>query len=238
MREKTRRAHIHSVREAIVFIRERLQQGVDLDEIAEAACMAPHHFHRAFKRYTGRGVSEHMRKVRLLRAAFSLREDKRPIGTIALEAGYADGDAFRRAFRAEFKTTPSGYRKQARRDKMTHPMDGAAVGFIKIPVGDFAKACAFYRDSLGLKEDFAVEAYGWAQYSTGSVPICLYKEGMGGGEGKPGGETGVQLRVKDAKAAHAHLKDYAGELSEGDDGTVAFKVTDPDGNSMQVAQVG
>ncbi|MCB9895959.1 MAG: VOC family protein [Planctomycetes bacterium] len=121
---------------------------------------------------------------------------------------------------------------------MSHPMDGVEVGFIKIPVSDFAKACAFYRDSLGLMEDFAVAEFGWAQYSSGSVPICLYKEGMGGGDGKPGSETGVQLRVKDARAAHKHLKAHAGELVTGDDGTITFRVTDPDGNKLQIAQSG
>ncbi|MGE0434697.1 MAG: VOC family protein [Planctomycetota bacterium] len=119
---------------------------------------------------------------------------------------------------------------------MTHPLHGAAVGFIKIPVRDFAAACAFYRDTLGLTEDFAVAEFGWAQYATGSVPICIYVAGKGGGEGTPGGETGVQLRVSDARRAHEHLKSHAGELTVGDDGTTAFVVRDPDGNRLQIAQ--
>ena len=74
---------------------------------------------------------------------------------------------------------------------MDHPMDGATVGFVRVPVSDFGRACAFYRDTLGLHEDFAVTDYGWAQYGTDTVPICLYQAGMGGGEGEPGGETGL-----------------------------------------------
>lgn len=237
MREGTRQAHIDSVRAAIAFLRERLDSDADLAETAEVACMAPHHFHRVFKRLTGRGEAEHRRKLRLLRAAFALLGGE-PVGRIAQRAGYSDGDTFRRAFKAEFGLTPRAYRKLKRSKDMGNPMEGVAVGFIKVPVGDFARACAFYRDSLGLTEDFAVEAFGWAQYSSGSVPICLYKEGMGGGEGKPGGETGIQLRVKDAAAAHEHLKLHAGKLTTGDDGTITFAVTDPDGNTLQIAQVG
>lgn len=120
---------------------------------------------------------------------------------------------------------------------MTHPLAGAAVGFVKIPVANFTRARAFYRDTLGLKEEFAVEDFGWAQYSTASVPICLYVEGMGGGAGKPGVDTGVQLRVKNAKAAFEHLKEYASNHGEGEDGTVTFMLTDPDGNTIQIAQV-
>jgi catechol 2,3-dioxygenase-like lactoylglutathione lyase family enzyme len=124
-----------------------------------------------------------------------------------------------------------------RRTTMNHPMDGVTVGFVKVPVSDFERACAFYRDTLGLREDFAVTEYGWAQYGTDTVPICLYQAGMGGGEGEPGGETGLQLRVRDARAAHEHLGAHAGELQEGDDGTKVFIVKDPDGNAIQVAQL-
>jgi catechol 2,3-dioxygenase-like lactoylglutathione lyase family enzyme len=120
---------------------------------------------------------------------------------------------------------------------MDHPLSGLTVGFVKIPVSDFKQACRFYRDRLGLKEDFAAEAYGWAQYATGSVPICLYQEGMGGGAGKPGVDTGLQLRVADARAAYAHLKDFASDFGEGDDGSVGFTLSDPDGNKFQILQV-
>lgn len=119
---------------------------------------------------------------------------------------------------------------------MDHPLVGASVGLVKIPVGDFERACAFYRDTLGLHEDFAVPEYGWAQYATGTIPVCLYQVGRGGGDGEPGGETGLQLRVRDARAAHEHLRVHAGRLQEGDDGTVVFTVKDPDGNAIQVAQ--
>ena len=117
---------------------------------------------------------------------------------------------------------------------------GITIGLVKIPVTDFARATAFYRDVLGLEEQFAVEQYGWAQYSTGPVSLCLYVVGMGGGNGKPGGDVGVQLRVSDAKAAHAIVTSRGGKVGKleiGDDGTVAFDIYDPDGNKVSVAQV-
>ena len=113
-------------------------------------------------------------------------------------------------------------------------------GFVKIPVSDFAKSTAYYRDVLGLEEDFAVEKYGWAQYSAGTASICLYVTGMGGGDVKPGIDTGIQLRVNDAKAAHALITSRGGKVSalnSGDDGTVGFAVTDPDGNKISIVQV-
>jgi catechol 2,3-dioxygenase-like lactoylglutathione lyase family enzyme len=119
---------------------------------------------------------------------------------------------------------------------MDEPLAGAAVGLVKIPVSDFGRARAFYRETLGLHEDFAVEDFGWAQYSTASVPICLYVEGQGGGAGAPGGDTGIQLRVADARAAYERLRDHARDHGEGEDGSVSFTLVDPDGNALQVLQ--
>ncbi len=235
MAKATKQAHIKSVREALRYLRENLD--ADLREVAEVACMSPFHFARAFKQLTGRSPAEHSRKVRLIRAAIALRTTTQHIGQIAIEAAYADGDAFRTAFRKEFELSPRDYRSQRKQD-MRNPFEGASVGFVKIAVSDFARACEFYRETLGLKEDFAVEAYGWAQYATGSVPICLYKEDMGGGGGKPGVDTNIQLRVNDARAAFEQAKEHASDFGEGDDGTVTFTLTDPDGNTIQVAQVG
>lgn len=119
---------------------------------------------------------------------------------------------------------------------MTHPFAGAHVGLIRIPVRDFAAARAFYRDVLGLEEEFAIDEYGWAQYAGGSVPICLWVPP--GGIPAPGGETGIQLRVQDARSAFAHAGPHAAsELSEGDDGALSFSLRDPDGNVLQVLQM-
>lgn len=119
----------------------------------------------------------------------------------------------------------------------TPPLAAARLGLVKIPVRDLAVAAAFYRDVLGLPEDFAVEAYGWAQYGIGGAPLCLFVPGMGGGDREPGGETGVQLRVPDARAAYEQVSEHVeGELTEGDDGAVGFVISDPDGNLIQVIQ--
>jgi hypothetical protein len=59
------------------------------------------------------------------------------------------------------------------------------IGLVKIPATNFAIATASYREVLSPTQDFAAAQYGWAQYSAGAVPLCIYVVGMGGGEGKP-----------------------------------------------------
>lgn len=115
-----------------------------------------------------------------------------------------------------------------------------SVSLVKVPVTDFAKACTFYREVLGLEEEFAVAEYGWAQYKTGGVPLCLYEVGKGGGDGKPGGEVNFHLSVSDAKKAFEEVKRRGGkmvcELVSSDDGGSFFVVGDVDGNAIKVMQ--
>ena len=112
------------------------------------------------------------------------------------------------------------------------------VALVKVPVADFAAATAFYRETLGLAEDFAVEEYGWAQYRLGDVPLCLYRPGMGGGNGVPGGDTGIHLAVDDAAVAFERLRErgaeFACELTVSDEGASMFEVKDPDGNTIKI----
>jgi len=116
----------------------------------------------------------------------------------------------------------------------------AKVGLVKIPVTDLAKASAFYREALGLKEEFAAVEYGWAQYGTGAVPLCLYVPGKGGGSGVPGHCDSVHLAVADAAAFHDEVakrcKSPVGAVMKSDDGGVFFEIRDPDGNTIKVMQ--
>ncbi len=115
-----------------------------------------------------------------------------------------------------------------------------SVLLVKIPVTDVARAAAFYREGLGLKEEFAAPEYGWAQYGTGGVPLCLYVPGKGGGNGVPGHCDSVNLVVKDAARYHdevaARWKGPVGAVMKTGDGGVMFEVRDPDGNVIRVVQ--
>jgi predicted enzyme related to lactoylglutathione lyase len=114
------------------------------------------------------------------------------------------------------------------------------VNLIKIPVTDFTRARSFYRDVLGLEEEFAVDEYGWAQYAAGDLPICLYAVGMGGGDGKPGNELNFHLAVDNAKQAFADIGNRGGkftcDLTTDDEGGAFFIVADPDGNRLKIVQ--
>ncbi|MCA9915412.1 MAG: VOC family protein [Anaerolineae bacterium] len=112
------------------------------------------------------------------------------------------------------------------------------VQMVKIPVSDIDKAVPFYRDTLGLTEEFIVPEYGWAQFKAADVPLALYVPGMGGGNGKAGEADCLHLAITDADAFRVQL--VAGGIEpdgcyhQGNDGSAYFEVQDPDGNTFKV----
>jgi AraC family transcriptional regulator len=87
-----------------------LDEEVSLDELASVACFSPYHFHRIFRGMVGESVAEHIRRLRLERAAHRLRHGSKSVTEIALEAGYEAHESFTRAFSAAFGEPPSSFR--------------------------------------------------------------------------------------------------------------------------------
>jgi catechol 2,3-dioxygenase-like lactoylglutathione lyase family enzyme len=116
------------------------------------------------------------------------------------------------------------------------------LALLKIPVSNIMKATAFYRDVLGMDEQFAVEEYGWAQLLAGALPVALYKPGMGGGDGTPGATVGFHLALsgsdfdklaKGLGVAGALVDD---QVYTGDDGTTFLEARDPDANKLKITR--
>ncbi len=114
------------------------------------------------------------------------------------------------------------------------------VKMVKIPVSDIDRAIVYYRDVLGLQEEFSVPQYGWSQFAVGNLPLCLYVPGMGGGRGVAGNCDSIHLSTtalgstyKELSARGAIMPDG---LHTGDDGTKFVDVHDPDGNIIKIAQ--
>jgi AraC family transcriptional regulator len=88
------------------------RQGLDLEELAGVACFSSFHFHRVFAAMTGETIADHVRRLRLERAALELRSDARkPVIQVALSAGYEAHEAFTRAFRGAYGVSPAKFRR-------------------------------------------------------------------------------------------------------------------------------
>jgi len=114
MRPETERTYQERVLRVLVHIQEHLDEALPLEELARVACFAPHHFHYIFGAMVGESVKEHVRRLRLERAAHRLLFSNQPVTRIAFDAGYETHESFTRAFRAMFGTSPSHFRTRQR----------------------------------------------------------------------------------------------------------------------------
>ena len=111
MRSDTEQSYVERIQQVLVHIQGHLDDALSLDELAAVACFSPFHFHRIFRGMVGEGVMEHIRRLRLERAAHRLKFSDKSVTRIAFEAGYETHEAFTRAFRAMFDASPSEFRE-------------------------------------------------------------------------------------------------------------------------------
>lgn len=105
----------------LVHVQNHLDEPLELVHLARLAAFSPCHFHHVFTGMVGESVKEHVRRLRLERAASRLKLSTAPVTDLAFDAGYQSLEAFTRSFRAAFGVSPSEYR----RTKRPRPLPGA-----------------------------------------------------------------------------------------------------------------
>ena len=103
---------IKRIQATIDYIEDHLQEEFGIKDLAQVADMSQWHFQRVFRATVGETVKNYIRSRRLSYAATALLASHLNILEIALEAGFDSNEAFTRAFRAQFATTPREFRQQ------------------------------------------------------------------------------------------------------------------------------
>jgi len=93
-----------------VYIQEHLDDELALERLAVLAHFSPYHFHRIFTGLVGEALKDHIRRLRMERAAFRLIHTADRVTDIALGAGYDSLEAFSRRFRTVFGASPTAFR--------------------------------------------------------------------------------------------------------------------------------
>ncbi|HUI53817.1 MAG TPA: GyrI-like domain-containing protein [Bryobacteraceae bacterium] len=110
MKDATANSYQERILRTLVHIQGHLDDALALDDLARIACFSPCHFHRVFRALAGEPVQEHVRRLRLERAAHRLKLQDQPVTGIAFDAGYESHEAFTRAFHSMFGMSPSQFR--------------------------------------------------------------------------------------------------------------------------------
>lgn len=107
-------ASIERIQATIDYIDEHLDDALDIQQLAVRTEMSFWHFLRVFRATVGETVKDYIRRRRLTRAAFELLETQQNIIDVALGAGFETHEAFTRAFRSQFGTSPREFRAAGR----------------------------------------------------------------------------------------------------------------------------
>jgi len=101
------------INKAFDYLLTELTGDVRLSVIAQRLEMSEPGFSRFFKRITGHGFIDLMRKLRVQRACRLLLQTEMLVTDICFEVGYENLSNFNRHFRIEMAQTPSEYRRAA-----------------------------------------------------------------------------------------------------------------------------
>jgi AraC family transcriptional regulator len=101
---------MNPVEKALWFVESHFAEPLSLEDIAAAGGVSRHHMARVFGTAFGASPMRYVRGRRLSEAARTLAGGAPDILSVALDAGYDSHEAFTRAFRDQFGTTPERVR--------------------------------------------------------------------------------------------------------------------------------
>lgn len=99
------------IERVIAYIHEHMDEPLDLDHLADVACLSRFHWHRIYRAVSGETVAQTLRRVRLARAGFDLSRTDMPLPEIARRSGYPNVRSFTRAFKSAYGVPPGEYRR-------------------------------------------------------------------------------------------------------------------------------
>jgi len=102
------------IQQALTFARENLHKALTVPELADAACLSPRQFSRAFLAETGQSPAKAIENIRVEVARNLMEQSRHTIDVVAQQTGFTDRDHLRRAFVRAFGQPPQVLRRNAR----------------------------------------------------------------------------------------------------------------------------
>jgi len=98
---------LKQINDAVSYVEENLTEEIEMERIAQIACVTKESYLRFFSYITGMTLKEYIRRRRLTLAAYELRNSNLRVIDIAVKYGWDSADAFTRAFTRQHGITPS-----------------------------------------------------------------------------------------------------------------------------------
>ncbi|MBK1878710.1 helix-turn-helix domain-containing protein [Pelagicoccus mobilis] len=94
------------------YIEDNYSSPIEMNEVAELACLHPQSFSRFFRREMRKTFQNYLIELRLSHATRKLLDSDKAITEVAFEAGFSNLSNFNRLFKKHFGETPSAYQKR------------------------------------------------------------------------------------------------------------------------------
>jgi transcriptional regulator GlxA family with amidase domain len=98
----------------LAWARERLDERLPVERLADCAAMSPRHFARTFAAETGMTPAKAIERLRLEAARERVESGAEPIEGVAVHTGFGDPERMRRAFIRAFGQPPQALRRAAK----------------------------------------------------------------------------------------------------------------------------
>lgn len=95
------------VRDAVAIMQSNLSRGMSISDLASALEVPVWKVNRLFNRYLHSSPTSYLMHLRLAKARDMLRNTTLTVGDIATECGYDNAESFSRAYRSQYKLSPS-----------------------------------------------------------------------------------------------------------------------------------
>jgi AraC family transcriptional regulator len=155
----------------VAYIEANLCSEIDLNELARITSYTPDGFSRFFSYMTQTTLAEYIRKRRLTKAAYDLRNSDNKVIDVALKYGYESADSFAKAFVKQHGITPTKARDLSESIRAYPPVSfhilikGARDMEFKIIDSDEIVLEGLSKDFTGLASDrFEQEHIMWAEH--------------------------------------------------------------------------
>lgn len=146
------------------YIYENLSEDLNLDTLADIACMSRYHWHRVFRAMTGETLAEVVRRLRLSKAANTLLQEKISVREIATSFGYRNLASFSRAFKKAHGVSPNEFRERGLAITNYLSLKKGHENLYPVIIKEFEEVCA-----AGVLHSGPYQKIGTAFKSLGSV---------------------------------------------------------------------
>ncbi|WP_367990125.1 GyrI-like domain-containing protein [Vibrio sp. NTOU-M3] len=131
----------------IRYLETHFNQPLNLESVAQLACLSPYHFHRIFKAVIGETLNDYLKRLRLESAANDLFYHKPAILDVALEYGFSSSQSFAKAFKQQYDLTPSQVRDCQQIQDFSALLKNSKIGHTLRKNGNAATVSDFYTSS-------------------------------------------------------------------------------------------